>query len=173
LNLSVDSYLLIGFTIFSYLIVELIGMLPQEINTRVMIRCTFCISSLIFVHHSWKTTVSLSSFPKSVVLHLQYLLNSTTRANCLKHKSHHIHHLSPIIFSSHFIQNKNTVFEIVYVFWMWLIFLIMLPKLTLFILHWSSCCFVHTSSIVLTYQIRTYSPLWVSVLIPKYIWLAS
>ena len=107
MNLSVDSYLLIGFTIFSYLIVELIGMLPQEINTRVMIRCTFCISSLIFVHHSWKTTLSLSSFPKSVVLHLQCLLNSTTRANCLKHKSHHIHHLSPIIFSSHFIQNKK------------------------------------------------------------------
>ena len=30
MNLSVDSYLLIGFTIFSYLIVELIGMLPQR-----------------------------------------------------------------------------------------------------------------------------------------------
>ena len=83
-------------------------MLSQEINSRVTIHCTFCISTLIFVHHSWKATLSLlSSFPKSFVLHLQCLLNSITRAICLKDKSHHIHPTSPIIFSSHFIQNKN------------------------------------------------------------------
>ena len=132
-----------------------------------MIHYTFCISSLIFVYYSWKTTLSLlSSSPESVILHLQCLLNSTTRAICLKQKPHHIHHSSPIIFSSHFIQNKNQCLKLS-VSWMWFLFFIILPKPTLFLLHWSLCCFIHTSSILLTYHIRTCSCFWVKCSNPK------